>query len=40
MKRVMCLGMRLVCVNIDQILVSVMIDNVRIVINADANVKN
>ena len=40
MKRVICLGMKLLRVNVDQMQLFVMIDGVRVMINANVNVKN
>ena len=40
MKQAMCLGMRLVRVNVDQRQVFVMIDSIGIMINANVNVNN
>ena len=40
MKRVLGLGMRLVCISVDQMQVFVIIDKVGIMINAGVNAKN
>ena len=40
MKRAICLGMKLLRVNVDQMQLFVMIDGIRVMINADVNVKN
>ena len=40
MKQVMHLGMRFVYVSVDQMQMFVMVNNIRIMINADVNAKN